>query len=344
MKLKEISDKSKKMLSNFVNEIGLNGEFYVSVCNCPMAWGRPKFNGCGEFVSPGSERLEGILQNSKYDEKTKKILSRRGLILINQNYRQKESDPDLFVTTIHETIHSNRNLLLFDAIRDKKNENAYSFKNGKFEQNTTEHDFCYADASQEVLKGCIDTSKETVNSYKNTTSEELKNMESAEGKRDSQMVKQQIVDEALVELMAVLSYKLYNDKEKGETTDIWNEIEQIRDIYEGEDIGAICKIILKHQDFELFNWMIDPISYSQGDIHYDFFGQYTKEDQSLLQELYESAVLDMDDILGISEANEIGMEDMKEIATSQTAIEELTNSFQDIRKAQSREKDEDERK
>ena len=87
MKLKEISDKSKKMLSNFVNEIGLNGEFYVSVCNCPMAWGRPKFNGCGEFVSPRSERLEGILQNSKYDEKTKKILSRRGLILINQNFK-----------------------------------------------------------------------------------------------------------------------------------------------------------------------------------------------------------------------------------------------------------------
>lgn len=343
MDLKEIRDKSKKMLSNFVDEIGLNGEFYVSECNCPMAWGKPKFNGCGEFVSPGSERLEGILQNSKYDEKTKNILSQRGLILINQNYRQKEPDPDLFVTTIHETIHSNRNLLLFDAIRDEKNENAYSFNNGKFEQNTTEHAFSYADASQEVLKGSIDTSKETMNSYKNTTSEELENMEFAEGKRDSQMEKQQIVDEALVELMAALSYKLYSNKEKGKTTDIWSAIEQAKDVYEGEDIGAMCKIILKHQDFELFNWMLDPISYSQGDIHYDFFAQYTKEDQSLLQELYESAGLDMDDILGISETNEISMEDMKEVATSQTAIEELANSFQYIRKAQNREKDETER-
>lgn len=336
MDLKEIGDKSKKMLSYFIDKIGLNGESYVSGCNCPMMWGKPKFNVCGEFVSPGSKELERILQNSKYDEKTKNRLRQRGLILINQNYEQKDPDPDLFVTTIHETIHSNRNLLIFDVIRDEKNENAYSFNNGKFEQNTTEHGFSYADASQEVLKESIDTSKETMNSYKNTTSEE-------ERKRDSQMEKQQIVDEALVELMAVLSYKLYSNKEKGKTTDIWSAIEQARDVYEGEDIGTMCKIILKHQNFELFNWMIDPISYSQGDIHYDFFGQYTKEDQSLLQKLYESDGLGMDDILGISEANEIGMEDMKEIATSQIAIEELANSFQDIRKAQSREKDETER-
>ncbi len=86
--------------------------------------------------------------------------------------------------------------------------------------------------------------------------------------------------------------------------------------------------------------MLEPISYFQVDTHYDFFAQYTKEDQSLLQEFYESAKSDIDDILEISETNEIGM---KEVATSQTAIEELPNSFQDIRKAQNRKKDETER-
>lgn len=335
MDLKEISEKSKKILSNFVDEIGLDGEFYVSGCKCPMVWGRPKFNGCGEFVSPSSERLEKILQNSKYNEKTKKILSERGIILINQKYRQKEPNPDLFITAIHEMIHSNRNLLLFDVIRDKKNENAYTFNNGKFEQNTHEQAFNYADASQEVLKGRIDISKKTIDSYKNTTSEELEDMEFVEGKRDSQMEKQQIVDEALVELMAALSYKLYSNKEKGKAIDIWNAIEQASDAYEGEDIGTMCKIILKHQDLELFNWMIDPISYSQGDIHYDFFGQYTKEDQALLQELYEVAELDLDNNLESLENNKIGIEDMREVAISPIAIEELAKSFQDIRKAQS---------
>lgn len=56
-------------------------------------------------------------------------------------------------------IHSNRTLLLFDATRDNRNENAYSFNNDKFEQNTSKQDFSYADASQEVLKASIDTSK-----------------------------------------------------------------------------------------------------------------------------------------------------------------------------------------
>lgn len=97
MDLKEISEKSKKILANFLDEIGLDGEFYVSTCNCPMTWGEPKFNGCGEFVAPVSERLEGILQSKKYDEKTKRILNQRGLILINQNYRHKEADPDLLI-------------------------------------------------------------------------------------------------------------------------------------------------------------------------------------------------------------------------------------------------------
>ena len=339
MDLKEIQNKSKKMLASFVNEIGLDGEFYASTCNCPMKWGKPKFNGVGEFIAPGSERLERILQTSKYNEEEKKMLNQSGLILIYKSYRQKEPEPDLFVKTIHETIHSNRNLLLFDATRDDKNENAYSFNNDKFEQNTTKHAFSYADASQEVLKESIDTSKKTIYSYKNTTSEELENMNFEEGKRDFQMEKQQIVDEALVELMAILSYKLYSNKEKGKTTDIWNTIEQAKDAYEGEDIGAICKIILKHQDFELFHWMIDPISYSQGNIHYDFFGQYTKEDQALLQELYEAAELNMEYILENSKTNEIDITDMKEVATSQTAIEELANSFQDIREAQNHEQD-----
>ena len=89
--------------------------------------------------------------------------------------------------------------------------------------------------------------------------------------------------------------------------------------------------------------MIDPITYSQGDIHYDFLGQYTKYDQELLQELYELAALDMEEILGIVETNEININDMKEVATSQTAIEELSDSFQDIKNAQNRENIENER-
>ena len=127
MELKEVKEKSKKMLANFIDEIGLDGDSYTSTCNCPMAWGEPKLCGCGEFIAPESERLQEILQSAKYDEKTKRVLNQRGLILINRDYRKQEADINLFVTAIHETIHSNRNLLLFDATRESRNENAYIF-------------------------------------------------------------------------------------------------------------------------------------------------------------------------------------------------------------------------
>ena len=361
MDLKEIREKTKKMLTIFINEIGLNGEFYASTCNCPMAWGKPKLNACGEFVEPASERLERILLSSKYDEKTKRTLNQRGLILINQSYKQKQADPDLFVTTIHETIHSNRNLLLFDATRDNKNENAYSFNNGKIDQNTSEYTFSYADASQEILKGNIDTSRETVNAYKSTSSKELENMESAEGKIKEQMRKQYYVDESLVEIMARLSYYLYRNKERGKDVDIWDMIKKIGDqfkeeYYELRELDfekkeldkdtihakngtVMCDILIKHHDFELFNWMVDPITYSRGDIHYDFFGQYTENDNNLLKKLYSDeweVALDDEDLLELSDKRNITISDMRQVATSQTAIEELADSFQDIKNAQNR--------
>ena len=168
----------------------------------------------------------------------------------------------------------------------------------------------------------------------------------AEGRIDAQMEKQQIVDEALVELMAVLSYKLYSYKQKGEELDVWTAIEQARDVYEGEDIGAVCEIILRHHDFELFNWIIDPIEYSQGDVHYDFFGQYTKDDQDLVEKLYEAGGFDLGDefLVDSSDRGEITTFDIEKLANSETAIEELSSSFADIWQAQTQKRGDNERK
>lgn len=286
MDLKELRNNSRKMLATFVDSIGLDGECYAELNTTPLVWGKPKFNGCGEYMSPGTKRLEGIIQAKKYDEQKQEILNQKGLILINQSYGYKEADPDLYVTLIHETLHANRDLLLFDNFRDDKNESAYSYNNGKFKQNMGEFSSRNVDASQEIFKGNADTSKSTVNSYISKTSEEIEDMEWTEGKVDEQMEKQQIVDEALIELMAALSYKLYSSKQNGEEPDVWSAIEKARVAYKGEDIGAICEIIQRHHDFDLFNWILDPIAYSQGDIHYDFFGQYTKDDKDLLEKLY----------------------------------------------------------
>ena len=93
-----------------------------------------------------------------------------------------------------------------------------------------------------------------------------------------------------------LSYLLYYSKLNGQEIDIWSAIEKIRDDeddsylvcdasrHDGlkKNVRDMCNIVLKHHDFSLFYWMIDPITYSNGDPHYDFFREYTKDDQDLL--------------------------------------------------------------
>lgn len=303
MDLREIKEISVKMIENFVNTIGLDGEYYAKTCNCPMSWGKPKLGAEGEFITPLSDRLISLVNRALIDENTKNRIISRGLILVNSKYRFEEMDANLFVTLIHEMLHSNRSLMIYDAVRNDTNENAYNYENGSFNQNTFDFDFSYVDASQDLLKGNIDDSRNTVDILNQNTDEELDKMEFELGKRDEQMSNQQIIDESLIELMAILSYKLYNDQENGIDIDIWNCIEEIANHYEGTDVGAMCKIILKHQDFELFYWMLDPIEYSLENIHYDFFKDYTKNDQSLLEELYNTNALDIDSIIDLNKSN-----------------------------------------
>lgn len=313
MELKELREISKIILGEFVDEIGLDGEFYESICNCPLAYGIPQLNYPGEFVIPETERLKNFIERLKASDDVKKVLAKRGVIIINSEYKYKEDRKDMIITAIHEIIHSNRDLLLYDSVRDGKNENSYVYNNGKFEQTTNKMDFSHVDASQEVLKGNIDNSRKTIDKYKNMKLKELDTMEYTE-KGDSKFEDQIVADEALVDVMANLSYKLYSLRQKGEEADIWKIIEELKDkfieAYEEDkyDVekhkSVICKIILKHHDFELFYWMLDPISYSQGDIHYDFFKDYTKNDQDLLQELYEYDGID----LGTQKTNEMERE------------------------------------
>lgn len=332
MDLKKTKENAKEILQCFVDEIGLNGETYSKLNKTPVIYGQPLLGGLGEYISPESERLSSILKKMKYEDKTKEILNERGLILLSQEYKNKEPDSDLYVTLIHEMIHANRNLLLFDAFREGRNESAYSFNNGRIEQNVSNYSTEFADASQEILKGSIDTSYNTRKNYDKKDAKAIEEMEWAEGKIDSQMEKQQIVDESLAELISVLSYKLYSSKKKESYIDIWKAIEQAKEVYEGEDIGTMCEIILRHHDFELFYWMLDPISYSKGDIHYDFFSKYTENDSDLVEKLYDST-LDMDEYIGISMPS-IDFQDVKEVATSKEAIEELPKSFEELRQAQ----------
>lgn len=296
--LKQSRELSKQILVNFVNALGLDGETFISLNNCPIMWGKPKMGGVGEFVTPDSDRMHYILDHSRMDDRTKQIVNSKGLIIISSEYKNRDNDPDFYVSLIHETIHSNRDLLIFDVTRDESNEKAYTYEGNKIVQSTSNYSFIHVDASQDILKGSIDDSRKTVSSYDSMSTDKLEDLEFGSGKRDTQMEKQQIADEALVELMSVLAFKLYNNSLKGKTTDIWELIVEAKEHFEGQDLGIICEIILKHNDLELFYWMIDPIGYTMGDVHYDFFKEYTKNDQELLEQLYDSDELDLDYYLG----------------------------------------------
>lgn len=71
MDLREIKNISVKMIGNFVNTIGLDGEYYGTTCNCPMSWGRPKLDAEEEFITPKSDGLISLVNKSPIDENTK---------------------------------------------------------------------------------------------------------------------------------------------------------------------------------------------------------------------------------------------------------------------------------
>jgi len=326
MDLKEVENIAKKMLANFLNEIGIDGDYYVEHCNCPMAWGEPKVEACGEYITPGSKRLEGVLAKLECDDAKREMAEKAGLILVSKKYKDnielldKEKMFDLIVTVIHEMLHSMRNLLIFDSARNDgrqtKNEYSYTFDKGGFKQNTFDKENMYADASQDILKGSIDTSENSIKEYAGLDFETIEDMELENTKKDTQMEKQKAVDEALVELMAVMSYRLYNKKDS-----IWDVLRKISE--KDGDIARMSDIIIKHKDFELFNWMIDPITYSAGDMHYDFFASYTKDDGDLITDFYEAA--------GIDCGLEIDEEDLSNVAHSETALEEMFGGLLDLR-------------
>ena len=62
MELSEIDQKSKKMLANFLNEIGLNGDYFVEINNTPIEWGKGMHELCGKYYSPESSDLQKSME------------------------------------------------------------------------------------------------------------------------------------------------------------------------------------------------------------------------------------------------------------------------------------------
>ena len=300
IELKKVSEEADNMFAYFLNQIGVDGEWYSNLKKTPIIWGMPSFGAAGEYLLPNNPKIAILFRNNQLNEEIFKKSESDGLIIINKIFRNLNyPSRELFEALIHEKIHSNRLLLLHDAFRDtSQNELSYSNNNGVIEQNTNEYVDQYVDASQHIFKGSIDTSNKTIQTYTQKSSDEIEDAIIGDVEIQGQMLQQHAIDEALVELMAELSYKLYYNKLMGQEIDVWSAIEEIRDdeddsylmcdVSKHDDLKKnmrdMCDVVLRHHDFSLFYWMIDPITYSGGDLHYDFFGEYIKDDQGISDE------------------------------------------------------------
>lgn len=286
MEIMRLVEESDEMIKEFVNNLGFDGQYYTDSNRCPVMYA--SLFAPGMFLSAHSKQLKKRLDKTNLDEKVKNKILDTGLILIDREYRNKKADANLFVTYIHEKFHANRMLLINTNNKETEDIDAIFYDNGKFATANNSTNPTYVDPAQDVLLGSVDDSKQTTKKYEDMTVEEREDLSFANEEYEAKMAAQQNIDESLVETMAIATYKMHKDKE----TDILSTIQDINEHYKDDDIHAITNIILRHNDLDLFRWMIDPLTYQNNDIHYDFFSNYvTEEDKADVEKITNSEEL-----------------------------------------------------
>ena len=291
MTIRELDVFSDNVIKNFINQIGEDGESYVSSMErCPILVVE-NCAGCGRYINRyDALELDKIVKTYKLTDKQKLFLEGRGLIEIDYDHYKNDKINNVLSTIVHEKYHSYRDLLIYDVMQEIDIiSSRYVSSDSKYDQVDDKKNWQYLDANQQILKGSIDDSKQTIKKYKEIDKDELSDMYSYDEKKDSRILYQYNIDEALIEIMALVSIKIYMKK-----CSIFEAIEELRDFCnqgdkEDEKISIMCEIILKHRDYELFKWMLFPLEYSNYDIHYDYFERYTKnDDSSLKNKFYEN--------------------------------------------------------
>lgn len=268
---------AKEIMENFINELDLDGNSFCRIMKFPVViYNNVIFNSNGRYVSINNKYLNKIINSFSFSEDEKTNILENGLIEIDKKYENNHNSM-FYVTLVHEILHANRDLLLYDYFNNVggsefSNEYAYVYKDGRFFKNTSNLSFDYGDASQNILNGNIDSSK----------IENAQDELDMDDKVAEKMAKQVEIDEALIDTMSIVANKIYNEKKKGNKLDIFECLELLRDCIDVNNVKVICDIILRHRDYGLFYWVLDPIGYTYGDIHYDFFSNYTKNDGDLV--------------------------------------------------------------
>ncbi len=291
-KLKKITD---VMMANFVDKLGLDGKSYVSSNDCPIVFGDLgvfKKTLAGRFYTAESKDLKTFLELNNYSKEDQEKYLSEGMVVINDYFENNPLSKLSLITCIHERFHSNRMILTNVPYSGHEDIPNYFYDNGRFVQNNDQYIDTYIDPSQETLLNSIDQSEDVVKHYKDLSFEEKDDLQFENDMFGNKMSFQQAIDEALIDLMARITFEINTDK----FSDIMEVADYLSKRSKNGSYKGMSNIILRHNDLELFKWMIDPLSYQSDDIHYDFFSNYITAD-------------DLDDVKTVLESEGVHVED-----------------------------------
>ena len=99
----------------------------------------------------------------------------------------------------------------------------------------------------------------------------------------------EVLDEALVELISILAYRMFKNKKAKRNETIMDMIKIINQRCENDDdIKIITNIMIRHNDLDLLKWAIYPLEFQEYDMMYDYFNQYvTANDMMDVKKMYK---------------------------------------------------------
>ena len=105
---------AKEIMKNFINELDLDGNSFCRIMKFPVViYNNVIFNSDGRYVSINNKYLNKIINSFSFSEEEKTNILENGLIEIDKKYENNHNSM-FYVTLVHEILHANRDLLLYD--------------------------------------------------------------------------------------------------------------------------------------------------------------------------------------------------------------------------------------
>lgn len=254
MTIHELDRLTNIIIKDFIKELfGLDYNDIILPKNIPIILSSKNMYGSGAFLLPQNNEL---LQNS-FEE---------GIIVLNGKFYNTllsnvtDSDYDinnLIVTLIHEKIHANKVVMTnYSAFGCQDNHN--------LNDTSLLEEYNHLLQKQDVYIDPIQDKKSFDQFF-------------------------EVLDEALVELISILAFRMFKNKKAKRNETIMDMIKIINQRCEkDDDIKIITNIMIRHNDLDLLKWAIYPLEFQEYDMMYDYFNQYvTTNDMMYVKKMYK---------------------------------------------------------